>query len=311
MQKYHIEGTELFGYSTVKRYLYSLYMFMNTVQRICQLYNYSSVLDMRGYVAYFCNRRLKAFDTLYKVVTIHRDYISANCILRMLGDSVAIFNLIYYMEENEEFKWFRHALYVLDGCEDNLKVLDNGDLNKGSMPDCEFEEYNKKLRYNQKIRQRLIYDANYILNNLSLPQKDKEAFDIIVSDRNWKFKEFKSYKKKGANQYKWSEMYKMIEDSNHHDILSFISQFAHGLSMSNLVMDMNEENRDGILSEALVLMNKLNRCTLSLFQSKVRYIMDGLLEPQLRDQIFACFDEEHRPSIEQWNDRVRKCVVGL
>lgn len=311
MQKYHIEGTELFGYSTVNRYLYSLYMFMNTVQRICLLHNVVSVLDMRGYVAYFCYRRFKAFDTLFKVVTTHKDYISANCILRMLGDSVAIFNLIYYMEQDEEFKWLRHALYVLDGCEDNLKVLDDGCLNKGSMPDCELEEYNKSVRYNQEIRQRLMNDANHILNNLSLSHKDKEAFDKIVSDRNWKFKEFKSYKKKGANQYKWVEMYKMIDGSNHYDILSFISQFSHGLSMSNLVMDMNEENRDGILSEALFLMNVLNRCTLSLYRSKVRYIMDGLLEPKMRDQILACYDDKHRPNIENWNKRVKDCMIGL
>ena len=32
--KYHIDGTEKFGYITINRFLYSFYMYMNTVKRI-------------------------------------------------------------------------------------------------------------------------------------------------------------------------------------------------------------------------------------------------------------------------------------
>ena len=99
--KYHIDGTEEFGYITINRFLYSFYMYMNTVKRLTNLYNNASVQFLKGYVAHFCYLRLKSFDTFIKVVWEHKDYVSANCLLRMLGDSVAVFRLIY-MEPDKD-----------------------------------------------------------------------------------------------------------------------------------------------------------------------------------------------------------------
>ena len=61
-------------------------MYMNTVKRLTNLYNNASVQFLKGYVAHFCYLRLKSFDTFIKVVWEHKDYVSANCLLRMLGD---------------------------------------------------------------------------------------------------------------------------------------------------------------------------------------------------------------------------------
>lgn len=304
---YHIEGTEMFGYSTINRYLYSLYIYMNTVKRVTDLYRYASVHDLRGYVAHFCYRRFKAFETLIKVVREQKDYISSACILRMLGDSVAVFDLVY-LEPDIDMLWLRHALYVIDGCEENLKVLPNHDYNRGTMPDEEVEVINKKLRFNIELRQRLMQEAQQILDASLLQNKDKEAFDQIVKDRNWKFKTFKTYKRKGDNQYKWAELYEKIGRCEGFDVLSFLSQYVHGLSMSNIVMEMNQENCDGILTEGLALLKKLNEYTLEFFQQNFLYIMEGFYEPKMRDQILACYDDEHRPSIEEWGEIVRSSI---
>lgn len=304
---YHIEGTEIFGYSTIKRYLYSLYIYKNTVKRVTDLYRYASVHDLRGYVAHFCYRRYKAFETLIKIVREQNDYISTACILRMLGDSVAVFNLVY-LEPDIDMLWLRHTLYVIDGCEENLKVLPNNDYNRGTMPDEEVEVINKKLRFNIELRQRLMQEAQQILDASLLQNKDKEAFDQIVKDRNWKFKTFKTYKRKGDNQYKWAELYEKIGRCEGFDVLSFLSQYVHGLSMSNIVMEMNQENCDGILTEGLALLKKLNEYTLEFFQQNFLYIMEGFYEPKMRDQILACYDDEHRPSIEEWGEIVRSSI---
>lgn len=307
MGNYHIAGTEDFGYSTVNRYLYSFYIFMNTVQRVCGLYRNASVHDLLGYSAHFCYRRLISFDTFTKVVLEHKDYLAANCILRMLGDSVAVFHLVY-LESDVDYRWLRHALYVIDGCEENMKVLTEGEINKGTMPEEELEMHNKGVRYNKELRQRLMNEAQEIINASPLRNKDKDAFDKIVKDRNWKFKEFKSYKRKGDNQFKWADLYKLIGRCEYFDTLSFISQYAHGLSMSNIVMDMNEENRDGVLGEALGLINKLNNDALMFFSNDFLYIMEGFYVPEMRDKVLSCFDDEHRPSVEEWNERVRNSI---
>lgn len=304
---FHIDGTQEFGYSTVRRYWYSFYVFMNTVKRACYKYNNASVWDLNGYAAHFCYRRLKSFDTLAKVVIEHKDYVSANCILRMLGDSVAVFHLLY-MEPDPDLRWLRHALYVIDGCEENLKVLLGGEVNKDVLTEVELEQFNKGVQRNRDLRKRIMDQAQQILDRSPLKNKNKEAFDKIVKDRNWKFKEFKTYKRVYDNRYEQRELYERIDMCEGFDVLSFISQYAHGLSMSNLVMEMNEHNRDGILCEALALIKRLNAYLMEYYLLDYYDIMNGLHEPDMRDKILSCYDDEHRPSIEMWNQQIKDLV---
>lgn len=308
--KYHIEGTKEFGYMVVNRFLYSFYLYKNTVKRITNLYRFASVQDLKGYVAHFCYLRLKSFDTFLKVLIQHKDDVSANCLLRMLGDSVAVFRLIY-MESDVELLILRHALYVIDGCEHNLEVLQEKNVNEGCLPQEELERSKEETRLAREHRLRLIHEAQEMLDASPLQQKNKEAFDKIVEDRNWKFKEFKYYKKKGSNQYKWQDLYELIDACNGFDLLSYISQYAHGLSMSNLVMNMNEQNINGVVSEAFMLIRRLHGYTLSFFAKEQEYILHGLLEPKMRDEILACFDVEYRPDVAAWNQEVMNEIQQL
>ena len=305
--QFHIVGTEEFGYITFNRCLYSFYILMNTVKRVCARYNCASVWDLNGYAAHFCYLRLKSFDTLLKVVKEQNDFISASCLLRMLGDSVAVFHLIY-MEPDPEWRWLRHALYVMDGCEENMKVLPEPDINKDVMTEAEYEQLRQGVESNRNLRKRLMDQAQQIIDRSPLKNRDIEAFEKIVKDRNWKFKEFKTYKKAGANQYKWTELYERIGMCEGYDVLSFISQYAHGLSMSNLVMEMNEHNRDGIIGEAFGLIIRLNTYLMNYYLLDYNYIMNGLIEPDMRDKILSCYDEEHRPSIEMWNQQIKDLI---
>ena len=299
---YHIDGTQEFGYNPINRFEYSFHMYMNMVKRITNLYQNASVLDIKGYVAHFCYLRLKAFDTLIKVVVEHKDYLSSNCLLRMLGDNVAVFRLIY-RESDIDFLFLRHALYVIDGCVNNLNVLPDADINKGSVPDNELEEANKQIRYNREHRQRLMREAQEILDHSPLQSKDKAAFDRIVEDRNWKFKEFVN-RKKEKNQYNWNELHDLIGECKYFDILSYISQYVHGLSMSNLIIEMDEQNIHGIVSVAVGLIDKFYIYTKEFFAEEYLYILEGLLEPEMRDKILSYFDDQHRPDVEIWNQGV-------
>ena len=310
--KYHIDGTQEFGYSPINRFEYSFHMYVNTVKRLTSLYQYASVQFLKGYVAHFCYLRLKSFDTLIKVVVEHKDYVSANCLLRMLGDSVAVFRLIYG-EKDKDLLLLRHALYVIDGCERNMAVLPEKDISEGCLPDEELEDANKQICFNREHRQRLMREAQEILNQSTLPQRDKATFDKIVEERNWKFKEFTFYKKKGSNQYKWQELYDLIGECKYYDLLSYISQYVHGLSMSNLVIQMDENNMNGIVAEAVGLIDRLHDYTLDFFTEEYQYILEGLLNPEMRDKILSYFDEQHRPDVVSWNqgvmNKIREAII--
>lgn len=298
--RYHIDGTQEFGFSPINRFEYSFHMYMNTVKRVRDLYPYKSVGDIKGYVAQFCYIRLKSFDTFIKVVVKHKDYVTANCILRMLGDSVANFRLIY-REPDNDMMLLRHALYVIDGCEKNLAVLPEEDINKGSVPDDELEEANKQIFYNREHRKHMMREAQEILDQSPLQIKDKTAFDKIVKDCNWKFKKFEYYNTIHDNQYKWKELYELIGCCKYFDLLSYISQYVHGLSMSNLVIKLDESNMDGVVAEGVGLLDRLHEYTLEFFTEDYENILEGLLDPEISDKIRSYFDEQHRPDAATWN----------
>lgn len=297
--RFHIEGTKQFGYSIVNRYLHSLYIYMNTVQRICKLYQFAPVNFLKGYVAHSCYIRLKSFDTFLKVVVEHKDYVTANCILRMLGDCVAVFHLVY-MEPDPDLRLLRHCLYVIDGCERNLTVLPGYTIKEGALPEEELSEANKLINFNIEHRKRMMREVQEILDKSPLKILDNAAFSHIVEDRNWKFKEFKDYKKKGNNQFQWRELYEQIDYCDGFDLLSYISQYAHGLSMSNLIIELNEQNCDGIIGEALGLLDRMNMFVLDFYSEDNLYILEGLKEPEIRDKILACYSDIYRPSIAEW-----------
>ena len=297
--RFHIEGTEQFGYSIFNRYRFSYYIYMNTVQRICQLYQYASVNDLKGYVAHFCFIRLKSFCTFFKVVTEHKDYVTANCILRMLGDCVSVFHLVY-MEPDKDLRLLRHCLYVLDGCERNLAVLPENSIKSG-LPEAEQNHANELIMFNREHRKRMMCEAQEMLDKSLLKKNNEEAFNDIVKNRNWKFKEFKSCKNR--NQYQWRDLYEQINYSGDYDLISYLSQYAHGLSMSNLVVQLDEQNCDGIIGEALGLLDRMNQFVLDYFDDENLYILQGLFEPEVRDKILSCYDEQHRPTIAEWENK--------
>ena len=299
--RYHIPGTEKFGYSMANRYLFSVNMYMNAVKRVCQLYQNASVKDLKGYVAHFCYLRLKSYDTFYRVLVEHRDYVTANCIMRMLGDSVAVFHLVY-MEPSIDYRILRHCLYVIDGCEEGLKVLPENSIREGSLPEDERIRANNEILFNREHRMRLMREAQELLDHSPLRQKDVRAFNRIVEDRNWKFKEFKDYNKNKIkeNQYQWRELYARIDYVDEYDLISYLSQYAHCLSMSNLVINLNDKNIDEPLGEALGLLDRMNQYILEYFSAENLYIFRGLLDPETRDKLLACYDDKHRPSIAEW-----------
>lgn len=300
-KSYHIDGTQEFGYSTHNRFLYSFYMYMNTVKTVCKLCdNYAPVSWLKGYVAHFCYVRLKSFDTFFKVVVEHKDNVSACSLLRMLGDSVAVLRLVY-MEPDANLRILRHCLYVLDGCKRSLEVLPEENINEGALPNNELEDFNRQVKFNREHRERMISEVQEMLDKSPLKNKDKDAFNKIVEDCNWKFKEFKNYRKINTNQYKWKELYDIMGRSKCIDVFSFFSQYAHGLSISNLNATPSQRVFDGIIGEGVALLDIMNKYLLKIFESENYYIYEGLLIPQMRDKILECFDDEHRPTVDEWN----------
>ena len=55
-------------------------------------------------------------------------------------------------------------------------------------------------------------------------------------------------------------------------------------------------------------MDKLNEYALKYFAMDILHIMNGLFDPEMRDKLLSCYDDKHRPSIEQWNKDVQDYI---
>lgn len=301
------EWLKPFGGEWRNRYLYSFYLCMGIVKVVCRLHNYANVGYLKGYVAHFCYIRLKSFDTMLKVVEMHHDHVSAKCLLRMLVDCMAVFRLVY-LEPDEDQRLLRHALYVIDGCEKNLEILPEAlDISEGALPEIELQYYNQKIQGDRDHRNRLINEAKKILTNSPLKKKDENAFEKIVKDRNWKFKNFDE----STKSYSWTELYKMIDPAGIQNPFSFLSQYAHGLSMSNLVITNKNADRNGLLLEGIGLLETMIDYMLMFFKEEQFAIFQVFLEPDMQNKLFLCFDDEHRPNLNEWNGMVYRKLNSL
>lgn len=301
------EWLKPFGGEWGNRYLYSLYLCMGIVKVVCHLHNYANVGYLKGYVAHFCYIRLMSFDTLMKVVEMHHDHVSAKCILRMLADCIAVFRLVY-LEPDENIRLLRHSLYVIEGCEKNLEILpEELDMNEGAVPEIELEYYKQGIRGDRDHRKRLMAEANELLDNSPLKGKDEAAFNKIVEKRNWKFKSFEV----STKSYSWADLYKMIDRIGKQNPFSFLSQYVHGLSMSNLVIINKAADRNALLLEGIGLLETMIDYMLLFFKDEQYDIFQVFLEPDTINKLFSCFDDEHRPNLDDWYGMVYRKLSSL
>lgn len=265
-------------------FMFSYFYLHNTVSRLVKKYNSPIYEDINSYVTCFCYQRIKSFSSFLQIVQ-KNDYVSAHCILRMLADNVALFRLIY-LENNTDWRMLRHYLYVLDG-EEKLKELW-----------CYgFEDENEEEKaYSQEMAelcQKQIDELMSWINASPLKEVDNKAFDMIVNNRNWKFKDFCSLNR---NQYSWKEMHRMIEDKNtdYFDFFTFYSQFAHGLSMSNMYYNVKSKSYSVAIDDVIFLMQRFDEYIKVFFADDKEYIMKGLEEPDVKERLRAHADIESR-----------------
>ena len=76
------------------------------------------------------------------------------------------------------------------------------------------------------------------------------------------------------------------------------------------MIQMDENNMNGIVAEAVGLIDRLHDYTLDFFTEEYPYILEGLLDPEMRDKILSYFDEQHRPDVVSWNQGVMNKIRG-
>lgn len=185
-------------------------------------------------------KTVRMLHTLEKIINDGCDEVSARCVLRGVLDSITTYCFIYD-RDNENDILFRHYLYALDGFRSY----------KSSVVEC-ISEKNNTRKDLKDMCDSFIKQIEDILAKHPYFKEDNNAVNTIVRNANWKYKSLKDIK-----SWNFSEMYELIGFSKSlaRYFQGYLSQFSHGLCLSNTLRDDEEILKD-VLYESIVIEQK-------------------------------------------------------
>lgn len=250
---------------------------------LAQYHNSASVDDIESYILCNANRVYKTACTLHTIIESEKDYVTACGVLRMLADSLATLYLIY-QEENENILNLRHYLYILDGVKTRLKYMSE---NLHYNNKIKREEYEAIVKQYMSSKRNFEEAYSYCVNKIKLNQVYKghvAIVDKLIEFGNWKFKNLMSFKMKD-NKYSWSEMYKKLTPFTNNDNFSFLSDYIHGLSTSNFIVEEDEMLFEPIYGVAITLLGLLSKLIQIKFDNELNLIRPNMINAFLDEKM--------------------------
>lgn len=220
-------------------------------------------IDIKSYPLNIIDKLTTMLTTLWKVINIDKDFYVANVVIRSIADNVALLFLIYNKDEGE-IRILRHYLFLLDGIRSRLANLiipiKNDDITE--------EEYQKLVKQQEDFKSMLNGCKKYIIEcitSLNIYNTNKLGIDMLMKNKkgeeqyNWKFKTLNitpAQINTEKNTYNWKSMYSEIKLPEKF-FSSFLSDYVHGLSMSNITIASDKQNMGTLVYITKVLMERI------------------------------------------------------
>lgn len=287
------------GLSYEESYNVLLVILKHELPLLAQYHNSTSVSDIDSYILCNTQRIYKTASTLQTIINSEKDYVTASAVLRMLADSLATLYLIY-KEENRDILTLRHYLYVIDGLSTRLRYMSR---------DIQYDYKIKREEYDAIHEQYINSKRNYedartfCVSKIKLCDIYKghaALIDKLIEYGNWKFKNLNSFNMKD-NKYSWSDMYKKLTPFTKDDNFSFLSDYIHGLSTSNLIIEEDEIVFEPIYSIAISLLGLLSKLIQINFGKEltlirphmINAIMDENMPQKYVDYLIRQYENTH------------------
>ncbi len=226
------------------------------IEALGNTYPTLNVDNMESYIAHRCVNIHAMFGTFKNAISTHIDVLSANSFLRIFADHISTLILIYETENIEE-RALRHYLYVADGIEEEMKVLEELEGRPS------IDETGKQLvRQEKKNKQAIQQHCIDSIRRLPLYQSYKTIIDGLINGNkngigkyNWKYKDLESYEVKRLREcsYSYTELYadKLSLPSVR---MKNLAQYIHGLAGSVMVSNgINVEEKIKLMAQYLIM----------------------------------------------------------
>lgn len=210
-----------------------------------------SIEDTKHYQTTIVGKIVQMFHTLELLTKDTLDEVSARCLLRCIFDSVTTYCFVYQRDDKDEML-FRHYLYALDGWRNYKRnVLIISEENEIKLK----EEY--ACDYVIKQIEEKLYNHPFSKINADL-------VSIIIKEANWKYKSFQD-----IHGLKFSEMYSVLgfDGSDVGYLQGYLSQFVHGLSLSNRPQ-ADREQMKRVVYESILIADRFIKAIYQTFHDK-------------------------------------------
>ena len=245
-----------------------------------QLHPSKSINDIESYPIIIIEKVLKITSTLYTVVNANKDYIVSNIIIRSLADVISSLILIY-SKSNDDLKLLRHYLFIMDGLQGRINNLPSDLKYDGKIKKEEFEALSQQIESARDNYKGAYSCAEEEIKKLSIYESKKNIIDHLISKRNWRFKELSE----SPGTHKWTELYTYAELPLDSEFFSLLSEYVHGLSTSNLIVDSDNETFEPILSIASSLMGKVHEFIHHIYADDIPLIKESMISALYDDNL--------------------------
>lgn len=237
------------NYTIFKFYLTSLDFFS---EYLSQKYMESSSENTDHYRTIIIQKIVRMFHTLEILTNENQDEVSARCVLRGILDSVATYAFIYQGDDENEVM-FRHYLYALDGFKTYKKNVVDGIVEKGD-----------EGQQSENVCKETILQLEEKLMLHPYSKLDDVNVENIIQKSNWKYESLQNPKK-----VEFKVMYERLGFNDYYVnyCQSFLSQYAHGLFLSNVYLN-DSARMTVVLYESIPLADKFIQTIHKTFHDK-------------------------------------------
>lgn len=185
----------------------------------------NTIEDTKHYQTTIIGKIMRMFHSIESFTKDTLDEVSARCVLRGILDSVTIYSFIYQRADANDML-FRHYLYVLDG----WKVYKKSVITISKDNEYKYREDYACDFVIKQIEDKLWSHTYYC--------KDAGTTEFLIQNSNWKYESLQN-----PRSLRYSELYSIIgfNDNSIEFFQGFLSQFVHGLCLSNRFVSDSEQ----------------------------------------------------------------------
>lgn len=240
------------------------------VTELSDIYNSQHIDDLNSYTVAIIQKLLDVWQSIHLLSNETNDTSSLVSLTRMVADNYAVFCHIHINPTSIHERELRHYLYILDGLKERSKGLAN--FHKSEF-DPNYVEQKEVDQLKYKIES--VIESDKTTRNILLKRIHRSplyAIEIeksIITLCNWRYKRLDATTK--DNRYSWEKLYQRagIKETVSQFISGYMSEFVHGLCLSNIAYNTPPFRKKEILSINLVLINMTATAIKTLFNKEI------------------------------------------